>query len=342
MFDELTVAENIFMGHHARGKVRRPGGDARARPSCSGGSRRTSRRTQVKRLSVAQKHMVEIARALSHDARVVIMDEPTAALSRHEIDELFRLVEGAEGGGAGDPLHRHKFDEIFGVCDRWVCLRDGRKVGEGLTAGTTEQELVRLMVGRPIDQVFPKREIVPGPVVLTVEGLSNATEFADVGFELRKGEILGFYGLVALGRGGGDAVPVRAEPTDPGAGDAGGAGGRASPPGRGDRGGGVLRAGGPAAAGCGAAARGAGERDAGVAGRPRPAPPAVAGVGAGDDRGSAAAVDPGGLAGDAGGGALGGQPAEGGDRQVAGDAAEGGDSRRADQGNRRGLEGGGA
>jgi rhamnose transport system ATP-binding protein len=94
----------------------------------------------------------------------------------------------------------HKFDEIFRVADSYVCLRDGKKVGDGPISGISESKLVSMMVGRPIDQVFPKRDIAIGDVVLKVEGLSNPTEFADISFELRRGEILGFYGLVGAGR----------------------------------------------------------------------------------------------------------------------------------------------
>jgi len=201
MFDELSVAENVFMGHM-------PGGRLIDWPQIRSRTAALLARIEadfdadvpLKRLSVAQKHMVEVVRALSHDARVVIMDEPTAALSRHEIDELFQLVAGLKAEGRAVLFISHKFDEIFGVCDRWVCLRDGRKVGEGLTADTTEPELVRLMVGRPVEQVFPKRAIALGEVVLEVAGLSNATEFADLDFDLRRGEIVGFYGLVGAGR----------------------------------------------------------------------------------------------------------------------------------------------
>ena len=201
MFDELSVAENVFMGHMPGGVLIDPK-DMRDRTAALLARIEADfdPGTQVKRLSVAQKHMVEIARALSHDARVVIMDEPTAALSRHEIDELFKLVDSLRSEGRAILFISHKFDEIFGVSDRWVCLRDGKKVGEGLTAETTEPELVRLMVGRPVEQIYPKRDITPGPVVLEVEGLTNDTEFADISFELRRGEILGFYGLVGSGR----------------------------------------------------------------------------------------------------------------------------------------------
>ncbi len=201
MFDELSVAENVFMGHM-------PGGRLIDRAAMRAATEALLARidagfdaaTPLKRLSVAQKHMVEVARALSHDARVVIMDEPTAALSRHEIGELFGLVERLRAEGRAILFISHKFDEIFRISDAWVCLRDGCLAGAGRTAEVTEPELVRLMVGRPVDQVFPKRAIALGEVVLEVEGLTNATEFADLDFDVRRGEILGFYGLVGAGR----------------------------------------------------------------------------------------------------------------------------------------------
>src|SRR5581483_2657535 len=154
----------------------------------------------LRRLSVAQKHLVEIARALSHEAQVVIMDEPTAALSANEIDDLFRIVAQLKAEGRAVVFISHKFDEVFRIADDFVCLRDGEKVGDGPISGVTPPQLVRMMVGRPVDQVFPKRDVPIGDVILKVEGLSNATEYADVSFELRKGEILGLYGLIGAGR----------------------------------------------------------------------------------------------------------------------------------------------
>ena len=201
MFDDLSVAENIFMGHMPGSGLidwattRSRAADLLKRIEADFGPD-----TKLNRLSVAQKHMVEITRALSHEARLIIMDEPTAALSAHEIEELFRIVDQLRRDGRSILFISHKFDEIFRLSDRWICLRDGEMVGEGLTRDVREADLVRLMVGRPIDQVFPKRAIPIGEVVLAVEGLSNATEFEDIGFTLRKGEILGFYGLVGAGR----------------------------------------------------------------------------------------------------------------------------------------------
>ncbi|MEM7694638.1 MAG: sugar ABC transporter ATP-binding protein [Pseudomonadota bacterium] len=202
MFDELSVSENVFMGHmpKAGGLVDWAAIRDKTTKLLTRIEADFDEATPLKALSVAQKHMVEVARALSHDARVVIMDEPTAALSRHEIDELFALVGSLKAEGRAILFISHKFDEIFRLSDRWVCLRDGQKVGEGATADVTEPDLVKLMVGRPIDQVFPKREIALGETVLAVDGLTNATEFADISFSLKRGEILGFYGLVGAGR----------------------------------------------------------------------------------------------------------------------------------------------
>ena len=203
MFDELSVAENIFMGHmpvSASGLVdwlqmRRRAAELLKRIDAD-----FDPDAKLKQLSVAQKHMVEITRALSHEASVIIMDEPTAALSRNEIDDLFRIIAQLKAEGRAVVFISHKFDEIFRVADAFVCLRDGERVGSGKIASVTEAKLVSLMVGRPIDQVFPKRDIAIGSTVLKVDGLSNATEFADISFELHRGEILGFYGLVGAGR----------------------------------------------------------------------------------------------------------------------------------------------
>jgi rhamnose transport system ATP-binding protein len=201
MFDELSVAENIFMGHMPGQKfVDWPQMRQRTAELLKSIDADFAPDDKLKQLSVAQKHMVEIARALSHEASVIIMDEPTAALSRNEIDDLFRIIAQLKAEGRAIMFISHKFDEIFRVADSFVCLRDGEKVGDGKISGITEPKLVSMMVGRPIDQVFPKRDIAIGDVVLKVEGLSNPTEFADISFELRRGEILGFYGLVGAGR----------------------------------------------------------------------------------------------------------------------------------------------
>jgi len=203
MFDELSVAENVFMGHMPLAKGGRVNWfNMRAR------TRHVLKRLDadfdadalLRNLSVAQKHLVEIARALSHDARIIIMDEPTSALSAREIGELFVIIEQLKKHDCAILFISHKFDEIFRVADRWTCLRDGEEVGSGAIADVTQPELVSLMVGRPIGSVYPKRDVKRGPVVLESEDISNATEFDGVSFQLHAGQIIGFYGLVGAGR----------------------------------------------------------------------------------------------------------------------------------------------
>jgi rhamnose transport system ATP-binding protein len=203
MFDELSVAENIFMGHMRLARGRRIDWGsmrARTRELLSRLDADFEATTLLKRLSVAQKHLVEIARALSHEARIIIMDEPTSALSAHEIADLFEIIKQLKKQNCAILFISHKFDEIFSIADRWVCLRDGEEVGAGMMAGVKEADLVRLMVGRAIDQVFPKRTPNPGAVVLELDDLSHASEFDGVSVTLRAGQIIGLYGLVGAGR----------------------------------------------------------------------------------------------------------------------------------------------
>ncbi len=203
MFDELSVAENVFMGHMDVTRSRLV--DWRAMREKTDEilnllEASFSATTPLKRLGVAEKHLVEIARALSHDSRVVIMDEPTAALSTREVDDLFRIIVRLKAQGRAILFISHKFEDIFRIADQWVCLRDGQQVGSGTIADVTSADLVKLMVGRPIENVFPKRDAAIGAPILDVEGLSNQTEFADLSFVLHKGETLGLYGLVGSGR----------------------------------------------------------------------------------------------------------------------------------------------
>lgn len=203
LFDELTVAENIFLGHAPRarfGLIDWKSAHARARDLLEQIGADINPAHRLKDLGIASRHLVAIARALSTDARVVIMDEPTAALSYKEINELYELIETLKAQGKAILFISHKFDEIFRIADRYTVFRDGMMVGEGMVAETEPDELVRLMVGRTVDQIFPKKDTAIGPPVLTVSGYCHPTEFDDIRFELRRGEILGFYGLVGAGR----------------------------------------------------------------------------------------------------------------------------------------------
>ncbi|RMC37401.1 sugar ABC transporter ATP-binding protein [Paracoccus alkanivorans] len=203
LFDELSVAENIFIGHAPRnrfGLIDRRAMRSRAREILRGIGAELNPGVKLRDLGIASKHLVAIARALSIDARVVIMDEPTAALSHKEIAELYELVEKLKAQGKAILFISHKFDEIFRIADRWTVFRDGQFVGEGLMAETNEADLVRMMVGRSVDQIYPKRPARIGKPALTVAGYCHPTEFDEISFTLHEGEILGFYGLVGAGR----------------------------------------------------------------------------------------------------------------------------------------------
>ena len=203
LFDELSVAENIFLGHAPRGRfglIDTSTMVERAREILLGIGANIDPRTRLKELGIANKHLVAIARALSIDARVVIMDEPTAALSQKEIEELYDLVEELKAQGKAILFISHKFDEIFRIADNYTVFRDGELVGHGAISEVTEAELVKLMVGRDVSQIFPDRDRSIGDEILVVSGYEHPTEFADIQFSLRRGEILGFYGLVGAGR----------------------------------------------------------------------------------------------------------------------------------------------
>jgi len=203
LFDELSVAENIFLGHAPRGRFGLIN-TARMRTDAAKILRSIGAEidpgAKLRDLGIANKHLVAISRALSVDARVVIMDEPTAALSHKEIEELYDLVEKLKAQGKAVLFISHKFDEIFRIADRYTVFRDGEPVGQGGIDTVSEAELVNMMVGRNVSQIFPKRARNIGAEVLAVQGYEHPTEFADISFTLRRGEILGFYGLVGAGR----------------------------------------------------------------------------------------------------------------------------------------------
>jgi rhamnose transport system ATP-binding protein len=143
---------------------------------------------------------MQIARALTHESRVLIFDEPTASLSQRECAELFRIVRKLRDAGSALLFISHKFDEVFELADRYAVFRDGVSISAGRVNEVTSDELISLMVGRPVDQLFPKLETKLGAELLRVERLGRAGEFEDVSFALRSGEIVGLYGLVGAGR----------------------------------------------------------------------------------------------------------------------------------------------
>ena len=203
LFDDLSVAENIFIGHTPKtrfGLIDRAKMKRRAEELLARIDALIDPDAMLRDLGIASKHLVAIARALSIDAKIVVMDEPTASLSHKEIEETYALVERLKAEGKAILFISHKFDEIFRIADDYTVFRDGEMVGAGAIAETSEAELVRLMVGRAIDQVFPDRTASLGQEVLRVTDYGHPTEFEDINFTLHQGEILGFYGLVGSGR----------------------------------------------------------------------------------------------------------------------------------------------
>ena len=203
LFDDLSVAENIFIGHApktSRGLIDWKTMNAEAEKLLQTIGANIDPNLKLKDLGIANKHMVAISRALSIDASVVIMDEPTAALSHKEIEELYDLVDKLKADGKAILFISHKFDEIFRIADRYTVFRDGEMVDEGHLKDITENDLVEKMVGRSVDQIFPTREPSIGAEILSVVNYCHPTEFSNINFKLHKGEILGFYGLVGAGR----------------------------------------------------------------------------------------------------------------------------------------------
>lgn len=203
LFDELSVGENIFLGHAPKGRFGLIDWKTINEKSHALLERLESKidpTIRLKDLSIAQRHLVAIARALSVEARIVIMDEPTAALSRKEIDDLFRIVENLKRQGKAILFISHKFDEVYEIAENYAVFRDGRMVGAGKLAATAQDEIVRLMVGRDVKDAFPKQAVNIGGTVLSVDNYCHETEFRGISFELRQGEILGLYGLIGAGR----------------------------------------------------------------------------------------------------------------------------------------------
>ena len=156
--------------------------------------------TRVRELPIAQQQLVEIARALASDCKVIVFDEPTSSLTRSDVEHLFAIIRRLKSAGLGIVYISHFLEEIRQVCDCYAVLRDGHSVGNGELAETTNTDIVSLMVGRDVSELFPSVPHTPGEVVLQVRGLSGKSSPSDVSFDLRRGEILGIAGLIGAGR----------------------------------------------------------------------------------------------------------------------------------------------
>ncbi|HPA41024.1 MAG TPA: sugar ABC transporter ATP-binding protein [Candidatus Hydrogenedentes bacterium] len=200
----LSVAENIFLGREPRvGKTPFIDG-ARLRRDAEEVLRHMGVtldvRLPVNRLSVAQMQMVEIAKAVSVNARILVMDEPSATLTDHELASLFTLIGELRGRGMGILYISHRLEEVFQIGDRATVMRDGRHVATRDVADLTREDIIRMMVGRELTEEFPKVSLPRGAERLRVEGLTRDGLFHDVGFSLHAGEIVGLTGLVGSRR----------------------------------------------------------------------------------------------------------------------------------------------
>jgi len=205
LMPNLTAAQNIFIGREPRRRLPflldERALNENARRLFEGLHIKIEPETKVAKLAVAQQQMVEIAKALSHRAEVVIMDEPTAALTETEIDELFRIIRKLRDDGVGVVHISHRLEELKRISDRVTVMRDGQYVATVDTRDATIDQIIRMMVGRTIYEAAPEiPEVVDPNVVLEVQGLSRGRAVRNVSFSLRRGEILGFAGLVGAGR----------------------------------------------------------------------------------------------------------------------------------------------
>jgi rhamnose transport system ATP-binding protein len=201
VFPDLSVAENIFIGHQDQGVVvdwqtmYREASEILAKLDID-----IDPRLPAAGLTVAGQQAVEIAKAISLDVRVLIMDEPTAALSAHEVDRLFRQVRSLKESGVAVLFITHRLEELFTISDRISVFRDGRHISTRSVADVSEDSLVREMVGRDPSDFFARGEHPEGETILAVDSLGLTGVFSDISFELRRGEVLGFAGLVGSGR----------------------------------------------------------------------------------------------------------------------------------------------
>ena len=203
LFPDLSVTENVFMGRQPVtrfGRIDRKAMHAEMIELFERLGVRMNPDRRAEGLSIADQQIIEIAKAISLDARVLIMDEPTAALSGVEVERLFAVARSLRDEGRALVFISHRFDEVFALCDMITVMRDGEYISTDSIESTTVEEIVHRMVGRDIDNLFPKQPSVIGEAVLSVSGLSSAGVFRDVSFTVCSGEIVALSGLVGAGR----------------------------------------------------------------------------------------------------------------------------------------------
>ena len=220
LMPDLTVAQNIYIGRepcHRFGRLDEAALNRDAASIFASMNVAMDPRTNVGTLTIARQQMVEIAKALSYRSRILIMDEPTAALNEEETAELFAIIRRLRGEGVGIVYISHKMDEIKRISDRVTVMRDGALVGTVTAADTPISTIISMMVGRDLEQaVVDIPDLSAAPVALEVRGLQRGRTVRDVSFDLRKGEILGFAGLMGAGRTEVARVVLGADPREAG------------------------------------------------------------------------------------------------------------------------------
>ncbi len=201
----LTVAENIFLGREplklgALGLINQRALNDRALQLLNEYGFKLDPQARVGRLSAAARQLVEITRAIVEAKRVIVMDEPTSSLTTHEVEELFRLIRALKQKGLAVIYISHRLEELQEIADRLTILRDGRGVYDGVWGEVTTDEMIRLMAGRELKEIFPPRHAQIGEVKLRVRGLSHPPKFENASFEARAGEVVGIAGLAGAGR----------------------------------------------------------------------------------------------------------------------------------------------
>lgn len=202
LIPEMTVAENIYLGREPRknGLVDFKAMNRMAKELLSTLKLNIEPSMKLKKLTVAGQQMVEIVKAVSYDSNILIMDEPTSAISDKEVAQLFHIIHSLTAKGVSIVYISHRMDEIYQICNRITVLRDGTFITSDLCENLNEQALIQAMVGRSLDEYYPKQYIQPGQTVMKVENLSSGSTFENVSFEVHAGEVLGFAGMMGAGR----------------------------------------------------------------------------------------------------------------------------------------------
>lgn len=202
LIPELSVAENIFLGRRLTNglTIDRKLMNKKAAEIIEGFGINLNVNQPVRMLTVAYQQLVEIAKSISNDVRVLIMDEPSAPLTNREIDAMFSIIEKLKQKGIAIIYISHRMDEVFKISDRISVMRDGEYIGTKLTSETNKAELISMMVGRSLDEQFPAAEKTIGDVVLELKNINTPTLLKNISFSVRAGEILGLAGLVGAGR----------------------------------------------------------------------------------------------------------------------------------------------